>query len=61
MLIDRMIDFILVFGYDYRVDLDSILYKDFMQLRGQEGIDYVLLNMIFIVSFNKLLIFESCI
>lgn len=61
MLIDRMTDFALVFGYDYRVDPDSTLHKDLMQLRGQEGTDHVSLNMTFTVSSNKLLIVESCI
>lgn len=33
-----------------RVDPDSTLHKDLMQLRGQEGTDHVLLNMTFTVS-----------
>lgn len=53
MLIDRMTDFILVFGYNCRVDPDSTLHKDLMQLRGQEGTDHVSLNMTFTVSANK--------
>lgn len=34
-----------------RVDPDSTLHKDLMQLRGQEGTDHVLLNMTFTEKF----------
>ena len=33
-----------------RVDPDSTLHRDLMQLKGQEGTDHVLLNMTFTVS-----------
>ena len=42
------------FGCVYcRVDPDSTLHKDLMQLGGQEGTDHVSLNMTFTVSTNE--------
>ena len=39
-----------VAGICCRVDPDSTLHKDLMQLRGQDGTDHVSLNMTFTVS-----------
>ena len=54
MLTDRVVVFLL-----YRVDPDSTLHKDLVQLRGQEGTDHVSLNMTFTVSANIQVIVES--
>ena len=34
----------------FRVDPDSTLHKDMLQLKKEEGIDYILLNITFTVS-----------
>ena len=57
-----MMDLTLLFAFgNYcRVDPDSTLHKDLMQLRGQEGTDHVLLNMTFTVSTKVILECTYC-